>query len=83
MAPEKVLIPSLLLLLSLLLMPTVSSNPHSGVARGHGDQRQTSGRWLWEDGQECECKGKNESREARWLSKVRKNNLEILVFKQM
>nr|XP_008247912.2 C-X-C motif chemokine 17 [Oryctolagus cuniculus] len=57
MAPEKVLIPSLLLLLSLLLMPTVSSNPHSGVARGHGDQRQTSGRWLWEDGQECECKG--------------------------
>ncbi|XP_062031941.1 C-X-C motif chemokine 17 [Lepus europaeus] len=29
----------------------------AGVARGHRDQRQTSGRWLWEDGQECECKG--------------------------
>ncbi|XP_040832529.1 C-X-C motif chemokine 17 [Ochotona curzoniae] len=57
MVPTRALISSLLLLLSLTLMPAVFSSPNSEVARGHKDQRQTSGRWLWEDGQECECKG--------------------------
>ncbi|XP_015985390.2 C-X-C motif chemokine 17 [Rousettus aegyptiacus] len=51
----KVLIYSLLLL-PLMLMSVVSSNPNPGVARGHRDQRQSSGRWLQEGGQECECK---------------------------
>ncbi|XP_049643462.1 C-X-C motif chemokine 17 [Suncus etruscus] len=32
-------------------------NLTSGVARGYRDQRQRSGLWLWEGGQECECKG--------------------------
>ncbi|XP_024433397.1 C-X-C motif chemokine 17 [Desmodus rotundus] len=52
----KVLISSLLLLLLLMLMSIVSSNPSPGVARGQRDQRQASGRWIQEGGQECECK---------------------------
>ncbi|KAI5234613.1 C-X-C Motif Chemokine 17 [Manis pentadactyla] len=52
----KVLISSLLLFLPLMLMSVVSSNPNPAVARGHRDQHQVSGRWLQEDGQECECK---------------------------
>ncbi|KAF4011081.1 C-X-C motif chemokine 17 [Muntiacus reevesi] len=51
----KVLISSLLLLLPLMLMSAVSSSSHTGVARGQRDQRQASGRWLREGGQECEC----------------------------
>ncbi|XP_054423619.1 C-X-C motif chemokine 17 [Pteronotus mesoamericanus] len=63
----KVLISSLLLLL--LLMPTsvVSSNTNPGVARGQRDQRQASGRWLQEGGQECECKD--------WLLRAPKRRL--------
>uniref|UniRef100_A0A452FVG1 C-X-C motif chemokine ligand 17 n=1 Tax=Capra hircus TaxID=9925 RepID=A0A452FVG1_CAPHI len=53
----KVLISSLLLLLPLMLMSVVSSSSHTGVARGQRDQRQASGRWLREGGQECECQG--------------------------
>ncbi|KAM4801435.1 C-X-C motif chemokine 17 [Urocitellus parryii] len=45
-----------LLFLPLLLMSMVSSNPNSGVARGHRDQRQASGRRLLKSSQECECK---------------------------
>ncbi|XP_076987854.1 C-X-C motif chemokine 17 [Tamandua tetradactyla] len=52
----KVLLLSLLLLLPLMLMSVVSSNPNPGVARGHRDQLQASRRWLQEGGQECECK---------------------------
>ncbi|XP_019484578.1 PREDICTED: C-X-C motif chemokine 17 [Hipposideros armiger] len=52
----KVLISFLLLLLPLMLMSVVSSNPNPGVARGHRDKHQASGRWLQEGGQECECK---------------------------
>ncbi|XP_008060626.1 C-X-C motif chemokine 17 [Carlito syrichta] len=51
-----VLISFLHLLLPLMLMSMVSSNPKPGVARGHRDQGQVSGRWLQEGGQECECK---------------------------
>ncbi|XP_069407053.1 C-X-C motif chemokine 17 [Ovis canadensis] len=51
----KVLISSLLLLLPLMLTSMVSSSSHTGVARGQRDQRQASGRWLREGGQECEC----------------------------
>uniref|UniRef100_A0A8D1RVK3 Uncharacterized protein n=1 Tax=Sus scrofa TaxID=9823 RepID=A0A8D1RVK3_PIG len=28
----------------------------TGIARGHRDPRQASGKWLQEDVQECECK---------------------------
>uniref|UniRef100_A0A671FVB0 C-X-C motif chemokine ligand 17 n=1 Tax=Rhinolophus ferrumequinum TaxID=59479 RepID=A0A671FVB0_RHIFE len=52
----KVLISFLLLLLPLMLMSMVSSNPNPEVARDHRDNRQASGRWLQEGGQECECK---------------------------
>ncbi|XP_047647060.1 C-X-C motif chemokine 17-like [Phacochoerus africanus] len=52
----KVLIASLLLLLPLRLMSTVSSNPNTGITRGHRDPRQASGKWLQEAVQECECK---------------------------
>ncbi|XP_004873065.1 C-X-C motif chemokine 17 [Heterocephalus glaber] len=52
----KVTISFLLLLLPLMLMSMVCSSPNPGVARGHRDQRQASGRWLQEGGQECECK---------------------------
>ncbi|XP_072823152.1 C-X-C motif chemokine 17 [Vicugna pacos] len=52
----KVLISSLLLLLLLMLMSMVSSSPNPGVARGHRDQRQASGRRLQEGAQECDCK---------------------------
>ncbi|XP_062965205.1 C-X-C motif chemokine 17 [Cynocephalus volans] len=52
----KVLISSLLLLLPLMLTSMVSSSPRPGVARGHRDQRQASGRWLQEGGQGCGCK---------------------------
>ncbi|XP_067575987.1 C-X-C motif chemokine 17 [Pseudorca crassidens] len=52
----KVLISSLLLLLPLMLVSTVCSSSNTGIARGHRDQRQASGRWLQDGGQECECK---------------------------
>ncbi|XP_023988241.1 C-X-C motif chemokine 17 [Physeter macrocephalus] len=52
----KVLISSLLLLLPLMLVSTVHSSSNPGIARGHMDQRQASGRWLQDGGQECECK---------------------------
>ncbi|XP_053463127.1 C-X-C motif chemokine 17 [Nycticebus coucang] len=52
----KVLVSSLLLFLPLMLTSMVSSSANPGVARGHRDQSQTSGRWLQEGGQECECK---------------------------
>ncbi|XP_057619147.1 C-X-C motif chemokine 17 [Chionomys nivalis] len=50
----KVLVSAFLLLLPAIL--TVSSRPNPGVAKSHGDQRQVSGRWLQEGGQECECR---------------------------
>ncbi|CAO2626396.1 C-X-C motif chemokine 17 [Lemmus lemmus] len=50
----KVLVSAFLLLLPAML--TVSSRPNPGVAKSHGDQRQASGRWLQEGGQECECR---------------------------
>ncbi|KAM9047894.1 C-X-C motif chemokine 17 [Megaptera novaeangliae] len=52
----KVLISSLLLLLPLMLVSTVHSSSNPGIARGHRDQHQASGRWLQDGGQECECK---------------------------
>ncbi|XP_006142075.1 C-X-C motif chemokine 17 isoform X2 [Tupaia chinensis] len=52
----RVLISSFLLLLLLMLMTVASSSPNPGVARSHRDQRQASGRWLQEGGQDCECK---------------------------
>ncbi|XP_055992585.1 C-X-C motif chemokine 17 [Sorex fumeus] len=66
----KVLITSFLLLLPLMLTSIVSGRPNSGVARGYKDQRQRSGRWLQEGGQECECKDWFERASKRKLMAV-------------
>uniref|UniRef100_A0A9L0J6D3 C-X-C motif chemokine 17 n=1 Tax=Equus asinus TaxID=9793 RepID=A0A9L0J6D3_EQUAS len=63
----KVLVSSLLLLLPLMLMSVVSSSPNPGVAKGHRDRHQASGRWLQAGGQECECKD--------WLLRAPKRKL--------
>ncbi|XP_032750064.1 C-X-C motif chemokine 17 [Rattus rattus] len=52
----KLLASPLLLLLTAMLMAMVSSSPNQGVARHHGDQHRAPRRWLWEGGQECDCK---------------------------
>uniref|UniRef100_A0A8C2QJS8 C-X-C motif chemokine ligand 17 n=1 Tax=Cricetulus griseus TaxID=10029 RepID=A0A8C2QJS8_CRIGR len=52
----KLLVSCFLLLLPVTLVYTVSRSPNPRVARIHGEQRQASGRWLREGGQECECR---------------------------
>ncbi|CAH7380941.1 C-X-C motif chemokine 17 isoform X2 [Phodopus roborovskii] len=52
----KLLVSSCLLLLPVALISVVSSSPNPRVGRSQGNQRQVSGRWLREGGQECECR---------------------------
>ncbi|XP_055476689.1 C-X-C motif chemokine 17 [Psammomys obesus] len=60
----RLLLSAFLLLLPGTLPPAASRSP--GVARSHGSQPQAPGRWLWEGGQECECRD--------WLLKAPKRN---------